>query len=133
MDIKELKDKVKAEPIKKAVEFDDLYDVVIEFAGKGQVGTLKMLKQVYDAYKEQNSTIAEGFSDILKRSLIRENGDIPTSIYIPGSATKVIEDCYHQMIANKSASQQIMDRYTGPKKKIEEYDEKETEASFRRV
>ena len=115
MNLNELKDAVKTEPIKKQIEFENLFDVVVSVAQKGQVPTLKMLKQVYEAYQVQNEKIAEGFFDILKNSLIRENGDIPTTVYLSSSATRLVEDCYFNMINNTNASQQIVKKFASGK------------------
>ena len=121
MELKELKEAVKKDPIKKAVNFEQLYDVVVEVAAKGQVATLKMLKQVYEAYEEQNPKIADEFFDILKNSLARENGDISAYVHIPAAGKRIIEDCYFGMIGNKNESQKIMDRYT--KKTLDDFNE----------
>ena len=122
MDTKELKNKVKENPIKKSIEFDALFDVVAAVAQKGDLATLKMLKQVHDAYEEQNPEIAEAFFDVLKNSLIRETGDIPTSVHIPSKAKGIVEDCFYDMLKNKNASQQIVDLFAA-KKTLEDYDE----------
>lgn len=119
MDLMELKEVVKNEPIKKRIEFEQLYEVVIAAAQKGQIPTLKMLKQVYEAYKEQNPGIADEFYNILKNSLNKERGDIPTTVRIPAQAKNIIEGCYFDMLKKKDMSQQIMDRYFGERKTAE--------------
>ena len=98
--IAELREQINDDPIKKGVSFEQAYDVAMSIADNGDMPTLKMLKQVYYAYNEQNKEIAEKFFNILASSIIPEYGDRPSYIMISSAARKTIQECYMQMLAN---------------------------------
>ena len=129
-----LEEQINNNPIKKAITFEKLYDVAISIANKGEVPTLKMLKHVYEAYEIQDAEIAGELMKILKDSIIRENGDIPASIYIPTKAQQIIENAYFTMVANSKEPdpQKTMDQFSKKAVTIYDYDENNPDTFFDR-
>ena len=128
----DLEKQINNEPIKKEITFDELYEVAISIAHKGQEPILKMLKQVYKAYAIQNAEIAKRLMEILKQSIVKENGDIPAQIYVHPEVKQIIENAYYSMVTNtqKNNPQKTIDQYANKPKTLDDYDENRPETFF---